>query len=40
MVNCATKPPMQGIGAIAHAGVEKLAGPVAQLVIMVDLTLA
>lgn len=40
LVNCASKAPMRGNGEIAHAGLKKLAGPVAQLVIIVHLTAA
>lgn len=38
LVNCASKAPMRGNGEIAHAGTQKLGGPVAQLVIIVHLT--
>lgn len=40
LVNCASKALMRGNGEIAHAGIKKLAGPVAQLVIVVHLTAA
>ncbi len=38
LVNCASEPPMRGNGEIAHAGVQKLAEFVAQLVITVHFT--
>lgn len=38
--NCASNSPMRGNGEIAHAGIQRLAGSVAQLVIIVHLTAA
>lgn len=40
LVNYASKPPMRGNGEIAHAGIQKLPGTVAQLVIIVHFTVA
>lgn len=40
LVNCASKAPMQANREIAHAGIKKLPGPVAQQVIIAHLTAA